>query len=84
MPGKKDKGNSDPTKITIVDKNGILFENDSDSVNYINNFFTNIGPDLSNKINLDNNNYLKRLKIYYGILLVWNIFNQLPTLNLKP
>lgn len=59
MPGKKDKGTSNSSRITLIDGNGILLENDIDSANHINSYFTNIGPDLSSQIHSDNSKYLK-------------------------
>lgn len=67
MPGKKDKGSSATTKITLADSKGNLLVNDLDSANLINQFFVNIGPELSSKIHSDNSNYLKEME-----KVIWN------------
>lgn len=63
MPGKKNKGGNDSNKsvITLTDDNGDLLDNPIDSANRFNQFFTNIGPELSSKIDSDNSKYLEEI-----------------------
>lgn len=61
MPSGKNKSRIEKDTIVLKNELGNLIEADKTAA-YINKFFTEIGPSLSDNITLDNNNYLESLE----------------------
>lgn len=65
MPSKKDKGSNANDMIILTDENNHLFDDEQKAADFANSYFFNIGPQLSDLICYNNNDYLKKLEDSY-------------------
>lgn len=76
LPSKKNVNKSITQIVELIDNTGNIIP-DTETADYINDYFVTIGPNLATKITLDNHNYKEQCrKLTFNAMTNWRVINE--------